>query len=92
MNEELRSAVHAKYGIDGALFDTIKGHYAKGQGSIEDIARVYHVPVPAVLDITGNSELKAVALQGDLIDPDTASGLKSTFNPGEIVEQVFDLN
>lgn len=92
MSEELRSAVRAKYGIDDTLFDTIKGHYVKGQGSIEDIARVYHVPVPAVLDITGNSELKAVILQGDLVDPETATGFKNAFNPGELVEQTYDLN
>lgn len=92
MNEERRSKARANYGIDDELFDKIHGHYVRGEGSIQDIARVYHVPVAAVLDITGNSELKAVAVQGDLIDPQEANGHGSSYNPGQIVQQVYDLN
>ena len=92
MDEALRSRVQQQYGIDDQLFDTVKDHYVKGRGSMQDIARVYHVPMAAVFDITGNSELKSVVIQGDLIDPQEATGHGSSYNPGEVVTQTYDLN
>ena len=48
--------------------EKILGHYQHGQGSIQDIARVYHVTVGEVLDIIGAPELTTVTAQGDMID------------------------
>lgn len=62
----------------------IKGHYQRGEGSIQDIARTYQrygVTVQDVLDITGNSEIKNVEFGGDLVDQETA-GQGATINYG----------
>lgn len=78
--------------IDDETRTKIKDHYNRGEGSIQDIARVYRVSVADVLDITNNQELKAVTIQGDLIDPQEAMGHGSQFNPGTVVNQNYDLN
>lgn len=44
-------------------------HYQKGQGSLQDIARVYRISVPEVLEIIGAPELGEVTTVGDMIDP-----------------------
>ena len=46
----------------------IIAHYQKGQGSIQDIARVYKVEVSEVLDVVGATDLKSVYIGGDTID------------------------
>lgn len=69
--------------IDDELRAKIKEHYRKGEGSIQDIARVYRVSVADVLDITGNSEIKTVEFGGDLIDQETA-GQGATINYGRV--------
>lgn len=74
--------------IDEALKQKIKGHYDKGEGSIQDIARVYRVSVPDVLDIIGLSDLATVEIDGDLID-DTYAGPGATMNRGSIVPVPF---
>jgi hypothetical protein len=47
-------------------------HYQKGQGSIQDIARVYRYSVNEVLQVLGMNDLLEVESQGDLIDPSEA--------------------
>lgn len=46
----------------------IKQHYQLGQGSIQDIARVYHYSVEEVLEVLGLTELNQIETSGDLID------------------------
>lgn len=81
--DKRRQPVRERYNIDDELFDKILDHYHKGQGSIQDIARVYRVDVAAVLDITGNSVMKYIEMDGDLIDADDA-GPGATMNNGRI--------
>lgn len=52
--------------------ERIYEHYIKGQGSIQDIARIYRVSVEEVLDIVGEGEMKSVDTTGDLIDAQEA--------------------
>ena len=54
--------------IDQDTRDKIYQHYLKGEGSLQDIARVYRVSVDDVLQIIGAPELSTVMTQGDLID------------------------
>lgn len=60
----------------------IYDHYQKGQGSIQDIARVYRVTVAEVLQIIGQDELLSVEVPGDMIDPSEA-GPNVKLNYGE---------
>jgi hypothetical protein len=53
--------------MDKATEDKIIAHYQKGQGSIQDIARVYNVSVAEVLRVTGQGHLATVQTQGDMI-------------------------
>jgi hypothetical protein len=43
-------------------------HYQKGQGSIQDIARVYRYSVQEVLQVLGMTDLLEVETQGDMVD------------------------
>lgn len=52
--------------------EQVKYFYEHGRGSIQDIARVLHVSVDEVLDITGNGEMKTVETTGDLVDAQEA--------------------
>lgn len=52
--------------------EKIISHYQKGQGSIQDIARVYNVPVSYVLELIGHGNLASVQTTGDLIDSSEA--------------------
>jgi hypothetical protein len=53
--------------------ERVNYHYQHGQGSIQDIARVYRLDVNEVLHIIGEDELSTVQLQsGDLIDASEA--------------------
>jgi hypothetical protein len=56
-----------------SLEDRVMYHYQHGQGSIQDIARVYRLDVNEVLHMIGEDELSTVQLQsGDLIDASEA--------------------
>lgn len=48
--------------------EKITYHYQHAQGSIQDIARVYHRSVDEVLQILGLDDMSEVQTQGDLID------------------------
>jgi hypothetical protein len=74
--------------IDDELRSKIKEHHNKGQGSIQDIARVYRVSVAEVLTIIGASELTQVEIAGDLIDPGEA-GPGANMNYGMMVPIPF---
>lgn len=54
--------------MDKELEAKIKNHYLLGQGSIQDIARVYRLTVDEVLDVLGLSDVKIVEGAGDMID------------------------
>lgn len=69
----------------------IKDHYNKGQGSIQDIARVYNVTVEAVLEAIGQSEMTEVVMQGDLIDQREA-GPEVTVTPFKKERVPFSTN
>jgi hypothetical protein len=55
-------------------------HYQHAQGSIQDIARVYHRSVEEVLHILGLDDMSEVQTQGDLIDQSEA-GPEVRVNP-----------
>lgn len=55
-------------------------HYQHAQGSIQDIARVYHRSVEEVLHILGLDDMSEVQTQGDLIDQSEA-GPETRVNP-----------
>lgn len=50
------------------LKSTIKTAYQTSKNSIQDIARIYGVSVPTVLDIIDEGSVKSVHINGDLID------------------------
>lgn len=58
--------------MDEELKAKINNHYQLGQGSIQDIARVYRCTVEEVLDVLGLSDIKTVESAGDLIDQQEA--------------------
>jgi hypothetical protein len=58
--------------MDEQLVSKIKAHYQKGEGSIQDLARIYRLDVDEVLDILGLSDVKEVEGMGDLIGTDEA--------------------
>lgn len=60
--------------------DKIRYHYNHAQGSIQDIARVYHRSVDQVLHILGLDDMSEVQTQGDLIDQGEA-GPEVRVNP-----------
>lgn len=60
--------------------EKIMYHYQRAQGSIQDLARVYHVSVEHVLEIIGQKDMSEVLTQGDLIDQSEA-GPEVTVNP-----------
>lgn len=68
--------------MDEELKKKVIGHYQAGQGSIQDIARVYRLDVDEVLEILGINDISHVSLGGDLIDPEDV-GPGGVFNPGE---------
>jgi len=62
----------------------IKNHYQLGQGSIQDLARVYRFTVDEVLDALGLNDVSQVEGMGDLIGqdeagPDTIIKTKNTY-------------
>lgn len=60
--------------------EKIRYHYQHGQGSIQDIARVYRRSVDEVLHILGLDDMTEVQTQGDLIDQSEA-GPEVRVNP-----------
>ena len=67
--------------MDDTTRNKIIEHYQKGQGSIQDIARVYRVSVDEVLDIIGVKDIGTVTYTPDLIDPSEV-GPGASFNYG----------
>lgn len=76
--------------MDEKTKEAIIGHYQKGQGSIQDIARVYGVSVDEVLRLIGAPELASVHISGDLIDANEAG--PAEMNYGKDVSVPFTLN
>lgn len=70
--------------LDDETKAKIKEHYSKGQGSIQDIARVYRVSVTEVLTIIGATDLTTLEIAGDMIDA-TEAGPGAQLNYGQIV-------
>lgn len=58
--------------MDEQLKKKIIDHYQKGEGSIQDIARVYRVSMDEVLDVLDLNDIKTVTTRGDLIDQEEA--------------------
>lgn len=58
--------------MDNELKKKINEHYQLGQGSIQDIARVYRLDVSEVLQAIGQDELVEVDGIGDLVDSQEA--------------------
>ena len=77
--------------IPQELKDKIRDHYEKGQGSLQDYARIYHVPMEEVLKITGNTHLAEVEMIGDQVDQEELGPRGGTVEPGQIVKVPFDL-
>lgn len=69
----------------------IYGHYQRGEGSLQDIARIYRVSVDQVLEIIGAPELSSVAVPGDLIDV-TEAGSGADMNYGKEFKVPFDVS
>lgn len=58
--------------MDEKTAKEIKHWYMIGKGSIQDLARIYHVTVEQVLDLVGEGSVKTVQAQGDMIDAQEA--------------------
>lgn len=71
----------------------IKGHYQAGRGSIQDYARMYHLPVEEVLEIVGETDLMQVQIIGDQIDiNDVGKQNAHVINPPSDIDVPFSLN
>jgi hypothetical protein len=66
-------------------------HYQHARGSIQDLARIYEVPVDEVLEIIGEGSLSTVPLTGDLIDAAEA-GPGAKMNYGGEIRVPFTVN
>lgn len=66
--------------LDDETKQKIRDFYMKGQGSIQDYARIYRVSVEEVLEILGLNDMIEVETQGDLIDQGEA-GPEVKVNP-----------
>lgn len=69
----------------------IKNHYQKGEGSIQDLARVYNVSVEDVLGVLGLMDVATVETSGDLIDQQEA-GPEVTLKTTNIFKTKFTVN
>lgn len=58
--------------MDDSTREKVVEHYQRGQGSIQDIARVYRVSVSEVLEAIGHPDLSSVTVGGDMIDQSEA--------------------
>lgn len=54
--------------MDKITRDKVYEHYQLGQGSIQDIARVYKLEVEEVLEVIGQMEVTTIDDVGDLVD------------------------
>jgi len=77
--------------MDLELKKKINEHYQLGQGSIQDIARVYRLDVSEVLEAIGQSELNHVDAIGDLVDRSEA-GSEAVISAGKKHDAVFTTN
>jgi hypothetical protein len=77
--------------MDEELIAKIKNHYQLGQGSIQDIARVYRCTVEEVLDVLGLSDVKTVESPGDLIDQ-TEAGPEAVLKVKNVHQARFTTN
>lgn len=69
----------------------IKNHYQKGEGSIQDLARVYRYPIEDILDLLGLSDLSSIETSGDLIDQEEA-GPEAVLKASNKFKQKYTLN
>lgn len=67
--------------MDEDLKKKVIEHYNLGQGSIQDIARVYRLDVNEVLEVLGMHDMMTVQTMGDLIGQDEA-GLETPLQSG----------
>jgi hypothetical protein len=71
----------------------IKGYYQGGRGSIQDYARMYHLTVPQVLEIVGETDLGEVEIGGDQIDAqEIGKNFASEIKPPHKEDVPFSLN
>lgn len=63
--------------------------YNHAQGSIQDIARVYHKSVEEVLHIVGLDDMSEIQTQGDLIDQAEAGPLTQVSHLGRPARAKF---
>lgn len=77
--------------MDDKLKTTIVNHYQKGEGSIQDIARVYRLSVEEVLDVLGLSDVATIEGAGDLIDQ-TEAGPEVVLKEKNVYKPRFTLN
>lgn len=76
--------------LDDDTIKKIQDHYQKGQGSIQDIARVYRVTVETVLHHIGMDDMTSVAFIGDQIDAEDAG--TAPLNQGETRRVTYSTN
>lgn len=69
--------------MDDKTRKKIVDHYQRGQGSIQDIARVYRLSVSEVLEILEKKNLENVYFIGDTIDQGEA-GPGANMNFGQV--------
>jgi len=77
--------------MDEELKGKLKNHYQRGEGSIQDLARIYHLPVEDVLDVLNLSDLTTIEGIGDLIDQQEA-GPEVTLSSSKIYKTKFTTN
>lgn len=79
--------------MDNKLKKKLNDHYQKGQGSIQDLARVYNVSVDDVLMAIGQGHIaEGVTLVGDLVDQAYAGPEVKVNQDGTKVKQTFTVD
>lgn len=77
--------------MDDETRQKIYNHYQRGQGTLQDLARIYKVSVDQVLEVIGAPELGSVQAQGDLIDASEA-GPNADMNYGKDFKVPFTVD
>lgn len=77
--------------MDDKTKKDVKHAYIHGRNSIQDIARIYKVSVPEVLDQIGEGKSKTVQVPGDLID-EAEAGPNAQMNYGKDVPVTFTVD
>lgn len=73
--------------------DRIRHHYMHGQGSIQDIARIYRMTVDEVLHLIGQDEMLTVQQShGDLVDASEAGPSADLHYEGKVHPVNYDTN